>query len=157
MKKVLTASMLAITSAFCMNASAQTNTGTVNVSVTLTPKCVINSTATGTNAVITAINHTYSSFQAAESNASSSFIVRCATGLSYTPSISAGGTANGVNYFTALGTGSASSIGSNVLALASQAGSPAGATLWVNTTAPSGQAGATGATVAEVRTVTLTF
>lgn len=156
MKKVLTVSMLAITSAFCMNASAQTNTGTVAVSVTLTPKCVINSATNGAVATITAINMPYTSFQGVASNGSSSFTVNCATGLAYVPSISAGGSANGVNYFTALGTSSATGLTGNTLTLASQTGA-ASTTLWVNTTAPAGQAGATGAVIAETRTVTLTF
>ena len=159
MKKILTASVLAITGAFCMNASAQ-NTGTVAVTVTLTPKCVINSTANGSVATIAPIGLTYTSFQSTVSNASSSFTVNCATGLAYIPSISAGGAgaaSNGIQYFSSLSLSSAvTGLTASTLALGSLTGA-ASTTLYVNTTAPSGQAGATGTPVAEVRTVTLTF
>ena len=159
MKKVLAASVLAVTAAFCMNASAQTNTGTLNVAVTLTPKCVINNAATGSAGVITAIGMTYSSFQAGVSNGSTSFQVRCATGLSFSTALdSALGVSSGISYFAALGAAAATGITADSLTLASQAGTAAagGTTIFVNTTAPASQAGTTTAST-QARVVTLTF
>ena len=158
MKKILTATMLAITSAFCVNASAQsTNTGNVNVTVTLTPKCVINSTATGTAATITAIAMTYNSFQSTASNGNTSFTVRCAEGLPYTPTINnVPGLSSGISYFTSLGLASATGITADSLALASQTGTAGGTTLHINTTAGANQAGSITAST-QARVVTLTF
>ena len=159
MKKILIVSLLAITGAFCMNASAQTNTGSLAVAVTLTPKCVINNAATGTVGVITAIGMSYSSFQGDVSNASTSFQVRCATGLSFSTALdSALGLSSGISYFAALGSSAATGIAADSLSLASQAGTAAvgGTTIFVNTTAPAGQAGTTTAST-QARVVTLTF
>ena len=162
MKKILTASVLAITSVFCMNASAQangTNTGTLNVAVTLSPKCVINNAANGTAPVITAIAMNYTSFQSDVSNGSTSFQVRCATGLSFSTALdSALGVSSGISYFAALGLATATGITGDVLTLASQAGTAAagGTTVFVNTTAPANQAGTTTAST-QARVVTITF
>ena len=162
MKKILTASVLAITSAFCMNASAQangTNTGTLNVAVTLSPKCVINNAANGTAGVITAIGMAYTSFQSGVSNGSTSFQVRCATGLSFSTALdSAPGLSSGISYFASLGSAAATGITADNLTLATQAGTAAagGTTVFVNTTAPADQAGTTIASI-QARVVTISF
>ena len=159
MKKVLTASILIMACAVVVNANAQTNTGTLDIAVTLTPKCIINNAATGNAGVITAIGMTYSSFQAAVSNGSTSFQVRCATGLSFSTALDAAlGVSSGISYFAALGSATATGITADSLTLPSQAGTAAagGTTVFVNTTAPADQAGATTAST-QARVVTIAF
>lgn len=66
------------------NAQAATATGNFNVNIALTSKCEINSTAAATGAVITDIDLAYTSFQTTAATGSTSFNVRCTSGLGYT-------------------------------------------------------------------------
>ena len=100
---------------------------------------------------------TYNSFQSGVSNGNTSFTVRCAEGLAYVPSINnVVGLSSGINYFTSLGLASATGITADSLSLVSQAGTAAGTTLHINTTAGAGQAGSNTAST-QARVVTLTF
>lgn len=67
-----------------VNAQAATATGNFNVSITLTSKCEINSTAASTGAVVSDIALAYTSFQTTAATGSTSFNVRCTNSLPYT-------------------------------------------------------------------------
>ena len=156
MKKIFSASMLAVTALFCVNANAQA-VGNVAVNVNLAPKCQINSVATGI-ATITAINIVYESFQATAANANSSFVVRCTNGLTFGMGLDAGpGNVRGINYFSALGGAVATGLTAEGLPLSGLVGAGAGTTYYVNTTAPLGQAGNSAVATAQTRVVTVTF
>lgn len=72
-----------------VNAQAATATGDFNVSITLTSKCEINSTAASTGAVVSDIALAYTSFQTTAATGSTSFNVRCTNSLPYTLALDA--------------------------------------------------------------------
>lgn len=84
MKKLALAALMAYAGLISMNAHAATATGTFNVNINLTSKCEINGDANATGAVITDLDLTYTSFQTTDATNTTSFNVRCTSGLGYT-------------------------------------------------------------------------
>ena len=162
MKKILTAAVLAITGAFCMNANALTAVGNFNVAVSLQSQCQINTTSPAGAATITDIAIAYTSFQAAVTNANTTFNVRCTNTLPFSLALDAGtGSASGITYLLAIGTAATTNIVTAVTSLASQVGTGANVAYYVSATAAAGQAGTslvnTVSVVNSARTVTITY
>ena len=162
MKKILTAAVLAITGAFCMNANALTAVGNFNVAVSLQSQCQINTTNPAGAATITNIAIAYTSFQTAVTNANTTFNVRCTNTLPFSLALDAGtGSASGITYLLAIGTAATTNIVTAVTSLASQVGTGANVAYFVSATAAAGQAGTslvnTVSVVNSARTVTITY
>ena len=154
MKKIFTASVLAITGVFCINANAATATGNFNVAVSLQSACLI-----GT---IPAIPISYTSFQSAAVDANVSFTVKCTNTQGYSLSINAGtGAASGITYLLSLGTAAATGITAASLSLASQTGSGANQSFVISATAAGGQGGTTASStpvaVNDARVLTVSY
>ena len=156
MKKSVSASPLGLGLALlmsCMAAQAQTSiTGNFNVRVNLTPVCQLTTNTNAGSTGTTDLIFNYTSFGAA-ANPSSSFIVKCTSGLGYTLSLDGSGFG-----------GSTSVLGlAYTLALAAPAAAGTGAdqTYTINGTMAAGQAGtcavAAGCTNTTARTITLTY
>ena len=163
MKKILTASVLAITGAFCMNANALTAVGNFNVAVSLQSQCQINTTNPAGAATITDIAIAYTSFQTAVTNANTTFNVRCTNTLPFSMALDAGtGSASGISYLLSLGTTATTNIVTAVPSLASQVGTGVNVAYFVSATAAAGQAGTSLVSTAptpvnSARTVTITY
>ena len=162
MKKILTVSMLAITSAFCMNANALTAVGNFNVAVSLQSQCQINTTNPAGAATISDIAIAYTSFQTAVTNANTTFNVRCTNTLPFSLALDAGnGAASGISYLLSIGTAATTNIVTAVTSLASQTGTGAAVPYFISATAAAGQAGTslvnTVSAVTNARTVTITY
>lgn len=163
MKKILIASVLTITGAFCMNANALTAVGNFNVAVSLQSQCQINTINPSGAATITDIAIAYTSFQTAVTNASTTFNVRCTNTLPFSLSLDSGtGAASGINYLLSLGTAATTNIVTAVSSLASQVGTGVNVAYFVSATAAAGQAGTSTVSTAptavnSARTVTITY
>ena len=163
MKKILTASILAITSAFCMNANAATAVGNFNVAVSLQSQCQINTINPAGAATITDIAIAYTSFQTTVTNANTTFNVRCTNTLPFSLALDSGtGAASGINYLLSLGTSATTNIVTAVPSLLSQAGTGVDVAYFVSATAAAGQAGTLTTSTAPTavnspRTVTITY
>ncbi len=163
MKKILTASMLAITGAFCMNANALTAVGNFNVAVSLQAQCQINTTNPAGAATIGDIAIAYTSFQTAVTNANTTFNVRCTNTLPFSLALDAGtGSASGITYLLSIGTAATTNIVSAVTSLASQTGTGSNVAYFISATAAADQAGTslvstTPTPANSARTVTISY
>ena len=163
MKKILTASVLAITGAFCLNANALTAVGNFNVAVSLQSQCQINSTNPSSAATVTDIAIAYTSFQTTAVDASTSFNVRCTSTLPFSLALdSATGSATGISYLLNIGTAVVSNITTGVASLPGQVGTCVNVAYVISATAAAGQAGTSLVSTAptavnSARTVTITY
>ncbi len=154
MKKIVLASALGLAALVSsMSVQAQTSiTGNFNVRVNLTPVCQLTTNTNGTSTGTTDLIFNYTSFGAAQ-NPSSTFLVKCTTGLAYTLALDGTGfggstTALGLAYTLAL-------------AAPASAGTGANQTYTINGSMAAGQAGtcaaAAGCNNTTARTITLTY
>ena len=163
MKKILTASVLAITGVFCLNANALTAVGNFNVAVSLQSQCQINSTNPSGAATVTDIAIAYTSFQTAATNASTTFNVRCTSTLPFSLALdSATGSATGISYLLNIGTAAVANITTGVASLPGQVGTGVNVPYVISATAAAGQAGTSLVSTAptavnSARTVTITY
>ena len=154
MKKIVLASALGLAALVSsMSAQAQTLvTGNFNVRVNLTPVCQLTTNTNATSTGTTDLIFNYTSFGAALTP-SSSFLVKCTSGLAYTLALDGTGfggttTALGLNYTLALAAGATAGTGANQ-------------TYTINGSMAAGQAGScatpAGCTNTTARTITLSY
>lgn len=83
MKKMTLAAFMTYAGLVGMNTHAATATGNFDVNIALTSKCEINGTNAATDAVITGLDLTYTSFQTTDATGTTNLNVRCTNGLTY--------------------------------------------------------------------------
>lgn len=153
MKKIVLASALGLAAlVLSMSAQATDVTGNFNVRVNLTPVCQLTTNTNGTSTGTTDLIFNYTSFGAALTP-SSSFIVKCTSGLTYSLNL------DGTNFG-----GTTTTLGlAYTLALATPASAGTGAdqTYTINGSMAAGQAGTCatpgGCTNTAARTITLAY
>lgn len=164
MKRLTTLALLAC--AFgATSAQAQTSVAAdFNVNLTLTPKCIITTSATGTTSLanIADINMTYAAFGPAV-DGGNDFLVRCSKSLAYSVALDKTAETDdttGLDYKLTL-TKTATDLGTlQNQTLASQVGVVAGTQYYVRVRVPANQAGSSApltGTPNNKRTVTVTF
>ena len=142
-------------------AFAQANP-TFNVNLTLTPKCYVNMTAPPGNGTVDDVDLVYESFQEADEEKATSFVVRCTNTLEYGVSVSpATGTIAGIAYNLNLVESATPSYATpGVSSLTALSGSGAGNTYSIGVRGPGGQAGTCAAapcTGSQQHTITVSY
>jgi hypothetical protein len=163
MKKFAMSAIVAAAMAGTAAHAAGSDTATFDVTLTLTPTCIVTTTSGGAKATAVGdINIAYSAFQTTAGTGSTNFYVRCSTSLNYGVALDASngivdGT-TGLSYNLALKTANTGDASTAVGSLTGQTGVAAGTQYFVQAYVGPDQPGTnTPGTANKTRTITVSY